>query len=404
MPRLKRMKRLLIGCLWLVWGFSAGVAAAELRVPAEEPNEFHFVVLGDAQFDEPVMFNRLIDQTRRLRPAFVIQVGDLIEGYNNNMQDIAGEWARFTDQIAPLDPIPFFAVPGNHDLYNGNKQPDKRLEAMFEQRWGPLYFSFQYKNVQFIGLNTDAAGHINRIGGAQWQWLEEALESSTAEHKFAFMHRPPLLLKNADELHKLFQKHGVSHVFYGHHHHYHHLLKDGIHYSMTNAAGESIQNVPEVGGFRHLIQVAVRGAEVDVAVIEADAIKAQDFVYPQDNYDLFDLKRRLVPASVHLKRQPASVDTVTHRFHFNVPLNNTSRRDVQLFVSCQSADERWAFTPRAIDPVTIGAGERHTLQLIASFTADRVPESKPQCDVRLPLQTEHGAWLDIHMQVVGELP
>jgi len=376
-------------------------ANVPLNAPVEEADEFHFVVLGDAQFDDAATFNRIVDQSRRLRPAFVIQVGDLIEGYNNDLGAIAREWQRFAQQIQPLAPVPYLPVPGNHDLYNGNKQPDARLEQMFEQQWGPLYFAFQYKNALLIGLNSDASSGANRITGKQWRWLQSTLADNDAEHKFVFMHRPPLLMKNGDALHKLFAKHGVSHVFYGHHHHYHHLLKDGIHYSMTNATGASIQDIPEVGGFQHLIQVSVRGAEVDVAVIQADAIKAQDAVYPQDNYDLFDLQRKLVPAQVKLQPHDPSADAHSS-FKFDIPLHNASRRDVQLFISCDSADQRWAFDPTVIAPLTLAAGSRSSLALTARFQHNRVPETPPRCQVRLPLQTRHGVWVDINLQVLGQ--
>ncbi len=378
--------------LWLPPGH-----AAPLDPPREEADEFHFVVLGDAQFDSPAIFNRIIDQTRRLRPAFVIQVGDLIDGYNSNLDVIRREWQRFARQIGPLGPIRYFPVPGNHDLYNGDKQPDPRLEALFVERWGPLHFAFRYKNALLVGLNSDAAGAPNRIAGDQRRWLEETLAASDAEHKFVFMHRPPLLMRNFDSLHKLFVKHNVGHVFYGHHHHYHHVLKDGIHYSMTNATGDSIHDLPQIGGFRHLLQVSVRGAEVDVAVIEADAVKPRDYVFPEDNYDLFELKRNLLPATVNLRAAGGDGS-----YSLQIPLRNTSRREVQLFVTCSSADERWAFKPQMIEPLTLAAGARGKLELEAGFAAGRRPESTPVCTFRLPFQTRHGAWFDINLQTAAE--
>ena len=168
------------------------------RAPAEEPDEFHFVVLGDAQFDQPALFNRVIDQTRQLRPAFVIQVGDMIEGYNSNLAEIDAEWQRFAAQVEPLAPIAFIPVPGNHDTFGAEKVPDAQLESLYESRWGPLYFAFDYKNALIVGLNTDTQDGLNQITGAQWIWLEETLAASEARHKFLFMHRPPMLMKNAE--------------------------------------------------------------------------------------------------------------------------------------------------------------------------------------------------------------
>ena len=379
----------------LVAGAMLASSGAAFLPPAEEADEFHFVVLGDAQFHDAAKFNRVIDQTRRLRPAFVIQVGDLIEGYNNDLDTIAREWRRFSDQIAPLTPVRFLAVPGNHDVYNGDKQIDPRLEELFEDAWGPLYYAFTYKNALLITLNSDSAEGANQIIGKQLKWLEKTLASSNAEHKFVFMHRPPMLMPNAEQLHALFKQHGVSHVFYGHHHHYHFFEQDGVAYTMTNAAANSAHEHHGVGGFHHLLQVSVRGAEVDVAVIEADAIKPQDAERPQDNYDFFDLTRRLAPAKVPLQ------EVANHTYTMAIPLFNASRRDVEVLIGCASADHRWQIEPQVIPPLALARGAKQTLTITASFSAARVPESLPVCDLRVPFQTSHGQWLDFEHRVTG---
>ena len=374
---------------------SGVVHGVELQAPEEEADEFHFVVLGDAQFHQPEKFNRLIDQTRRLRPAFVIQVGDLIEGYNNDFEVIAAEWQRFARQIAPLAPVPFLAVPGNHDVFNGDKQVDTRLEALFEEIWGPLYWAFTYKNTLLISLNSDSSEGVNQITGQQLDWLRQTLAKKEAEHTFVFMHRPPMLFPDAESLHDLFKQHGVSHVFYGHHHHYHFYTRDGIQYTMTNAAANSAHDHHAVGGFHHLLHVSVRGDEVNVAVIEADAIKPQDAVQPIDNYDFFDLTRRLAPAQVTLQA------TGEGTFDLDIPLFNSSRRDIQILVSCTSGDQRWQLTPYAIPPINLASGAKRILAIKASFTNQRVPESQPICNLRVPFQTAHGEWLDFEHTVTG---
>ncbi len=372
------------------------VCAAEIIPPQPDATEFHFVVLGDAQFDDPPAFNRLVDQARRLRPAFVIQVGDLIEGYNSNLDVVSAEWARFRKQVAPLAPIRYLPVPGNHDTFGSNKKPDAALERLFEETWGPLHYAFEYQNALFVILNSDARGAMNSIRGKQLTWLRETLESSQAAHKFAFMHRPPFLMRNAEPLHELFRDSGVSHVFYGHHHHYHYFELDGVHYSMTNAAGDSVNDQPLVGGFDHLLQVAVRGEEVSVAVIAADAVKAQDSVAPADNYDYFSLSRGLLPDTVALRETGQGV------YEMPVTLSNTARREVRVYLSCTSSDERWSFTPRQLQPLELAAGSDHTVAIVASYAPDRIPESAPVCHARVPLQTAAGQWLDLHLSVEGE--
>ena len=46
-------------------------------IPTPAQNEFHFAVLGDSQFHDPATFNRMIDDLTYIRPAFVVQVGDI---------------------------------------------------------------------------------------------------------------------------------------------------------------------------------------------------------------------------------------------------------------------------------------------------------------------------------------
>ena len=391
------MRRLSV-VLSLAAAWCSPLLAVPFQAPDTQQPQFHFVVLGDAQFDDAAKFNRVIDQTRRLGPAFVIQVGDLIDGYNSNMREIRDEWARFSDQIAPLAPIPFLAVPGNHDIYGGNKKPDAKLESEFVERWGALYQAFEHENALFVTLNSDSTGAMNAIDAAQLTWLEKTLAASRAQHKFIFLHRPPFLMRNADRLHALFGEYGVSHVFYGHHHHYHYFERDGVRYSMVNAAADSISSQHQIGGFHHILQVSVRGADVYVAVIAADAITPVDYVAPSDNYDYFNLARELAPDKVVLERSGAG------QYRMSMPLRNTSRRDIQAFAHCTSDDGRWRFDPQKLTPVHLAQGAAQDLVVAVSFGADRVPESEPTCHIRVPLQTAAGAWVDLHHTVVADRP
>ncbi|XOV85240.1 MAG: metallophosphoesterase family protein [bacterium] len=369
--------------------------AQTVQAPAAEADEFHFVVLGDAQFHDPAKFNRVIDQTRRLRPAFVIQVGDLIEGYNSDLEIIEEEWQRFSRQIAPLAPVPYYAVPGNHDVFNSERQVDPRLEDLYIKHWGPLYYTFVYKNTQVVVLNTDSTEGVNNITGKQWVWLQGVLRNSTAEHKILFMHRPPLLTTNGERLHKLFVEHGVARVFYGHHHHYHHFVRDGVAYTMTNAAANSVNDVEAVGGFHHILQVSIRGGELDVAVIKADGVKAEDSVAPIDNYDFYALHQRLAPKTVRVREMQDNV------YQLVIPLRNSSQRDINVLISCDSADQRWLYTPKAITPVALDAGAESEVVLSLTYTDRRVPESEPVCDLRVPFQTTNGQWLEYTQQITG---
>jgi len=384
---------LLIGLALGVFRPALSEAASAPGAPAPAASEFHFVVLGDSQFDDPSVLNRTVDQVRMLRPAFVVQVGDLIEGYVDDLNVVQSEWRRFRRQIEPLGEIPFYAVPGNHDLYNGQRQVDPRLERLFEEQWGSLHYQFRYGNSAFVILNSDSSRLQNGIDADQLSWLSRVLAEQDATHTFVFLHRPPRFLNGGDALHELFVRYSVDYVIYGHHHHYHHELRDGVHYIMTNNSGENALRYAELGSFNHLLQISVRDDEVSLASIEVDAIRPLGFVAPVDNYEFFALTQRLTAEQIQATR----IDE--HRYGFELVLDNPTRRPLDVYVSCTSADQRWSFTPRAIPTLRIDPESSATLKLEAGHLATRFPESEPTCRIEIPYQTTSGQWLRFETSV-----
>lgn len=375
---------------------AAAVLADEPPPPRPQPaaHEFHFVVLGDSQFDDPAAFNRLVDGVRHLNPAFVVQVGDMIDGYAD-LDEVARQWERFRGQIGGLGAIPFVPVPGNHDLYGPDRRADPALEALYRRQWGPTYHAFDYRNARIIVLNSDAPGEERRIGPGQIDWLAAQLEASSAEHVFVFLHRPPATLENADALHALLRAHPVRYVFYGHQHHYHYLERDGVRYVMTNAAADNVVPYPEVGGYDHFLLVSVRDGDANLAVIHADAVEPADSADADANQALFTLWRTLAPPEVALL--PAG----DHAWTFHLPLRNGTERTLIAYVACRSEDERWTFEPAAVPAQALAPGAEHNVTVTASHHPERPPESAPVCDVQVPVQTRFGVWLPFTRTVTG---
>ncbi len=112
-------------------------------------DEFRFVVIGDRTGQHrPGVFEDAMDKVERLRPDFVINIGDLIEGNTEDQAQLDREWGEVNAAIGRLS-IPFFYVPGNHDLTNEVQRSDWR------RRLGADYYSFTYKNALFLVLNTE---------------------------------------------------------------------------------------------------------------------------------------------------------------------------------------------------------------------------------------------------------
>jgi predicted phosphodiesterase len=376
-------------------------AFAQIATPVVADNEFHFVVLGDSQFHDPAGFNRIVDDVKLLHPAFVLQVGDMIRGYSDDLLKIRGEWNRFQLQIAPLAPIAFMPVPGNHDLYNASSKSSVAVEKIYREYWGATFYSFDYQNSLFVVLNTDGPEEENRIGPEQWAWLKKTLNASAALHMFLFMHRPPHTLDNAEALHELLREHRVRYVFYGHHHHYHFDERDGIRYVMTNAAANSALSQASVGSFDHLLHVSVRDSTTGLAVVRADAIENPEFVHPSDNYDLFNISRELIARKIPLV-EVAEGDG-RFRWKMPLPLKNPTQRPLDLFIQCKSNDDRWQFSPQTIEPVRLSTETSTIVQLEVSYTRERQPESSPVCLIRIPFQKRNGEWLDYTIEVEGQL-
>jgi 3',5'-cyclic AMP phosphodiesterase CpdA len=378
----------------LVSASSMSVAAAPERPALEVArNEFTFVVLGDSQLDAPETFNRLIDDAAMLRPAFVVQVGDLIDGYTDDKEAVRAQWARFRAQIRPLGDIPFFPVPGNHDLYGANREWSRMLDEVYRELWGDPYYAFTYGNARFIILNTDEKNAAETIGGEQWGWLEHELTVTSASNIFVFMHRPPRTLENAEALHQLFTRFPVAIVFFGHLHHYEYHVRDGIRYVMTNATGEMGTGYVEAGSIPHLIQVHVRDDEVSFAVIPANTLLPPDFAAPDDNAALYGLRRTLLaPDTVETRELTQEDDGWSVR----LLLSNPTPQTMHAYLEWSSPDGRWAIGPEPAVRVTLPP---HAESKAVPFTLARPdgsrPEGWPSCEIRAPYLTSTGKWVTV---------
>lgn len=75
--------------------------------------------------------------------------------------------------------IPIWNVPGNHDM-NYDAADDKYALETYKSVFGPAYFSFDYGDVHFIGLDnvkhTGSGRYVGEIGAAQLKWLENDLK------------------------------------------------------------------------------------------------------------------------------------------------------------------------------------------------------------------------------------
>jgi len=113
-------------------------------------SEFQFVIIGDRTGGANVLktFQLAMQKINLLQPEFVINVGDLIEGYSDQAAELNTEWNEADSWLNVLD-MPFFKTPGNHDIAN------KTAREVWLNRYGATYYYFLYKNVLFLVLDTE---------------------------------------------------------------------------------------------------------------------------------------------------------------------------------------------------------------------------------------------------------
>jgi 3',5'-cyclic AMP phosphodiesterase CpdA len=200
-----------------------------------------FIQMSDPQFGmytkdqefshETANFEFAIATANRLKPAFVVITGDLI-----NKSGDAAQAAEYHRIAAKLDrQVRLFSVPGNHDV--GNEPTAESLKA-YRERFGPDYYTFRIGDIVGFVLNSNlekGAGQVPQEAAKMEAWLRGELAKAKQEggkRLIVFQHIP-FFLKTADEPDqyfnipaetrqrylKLLHEYGVRDVFAGHLHH-----------------------------------------------------------------------------------------------------------------------------------------------------------------------------------------
>nr|WP_245842679.1 metallophosphoesterase [Sphingomonas laterariae] len=290
------------------------------KAPSAEPQTLRFAVIGDRTgLARPGVFEQAIKQVDLLQPEFLINVGDLIEGYTGDTAELAREWGEMESAIGQLR-APFFYVAGNHDIGN-----DLMLNAWKAKRGEP-YYQFVYKDVLFLVLDTEdpprdmpsafakqfhqmAAGmktdpvatekalaqflggvNADRAKGNPTDPEMAALSlarfspkqvdfalKAIADHPqvrwtFVLMHKPAWKLKSA-EFAKIEAALGGRPytVIAGHNHYYTHEQRNGRDYITMGTAG-AISHEHGTGEMDHIAWVTLRDAAPDIALIKLNGL------------------------------------------------------------------------------------------------------------------------------------
>jgi len=376
-----------------------------------EPDEVRFIVFGDSQFGNPPEFEQMIHEAELLRPEFVIQVGDLINGYTYDKEQLRKEWRSFKNQISPLSSS-YYPVPGNHDVVTDE------AEEVYAEVWGKekLLYSFDEGPVHSIVLNSWWGHEDDRIAEWQRDWLKKDLEtfaeknggidSETLQQKsiFVFLHSPLWKYaantegrKDWELVHDLLRQYPTRLVVGGHYHEYTWEKRDEIDYVVINSAGVDRTSFRE-GQFSSFLHVSVLpGGDVRYATIKAGSILPLDSVTPAERQAVsqYRIKEITLPVTGWVEGAPLEME-------LTVPIENLldEKRTYKLTWEIPYGTEI-EITPLA---VWIDVPPRDTINTLFKFETPRAPPtgSMPKLKIQSTRVLRSGVvsreWEEIYRQ------
>lgn len=284
-----------------------------------DPEQFQFAVVADRTGGHrPKVFSQAVHRINLLQPQFVISVGDLIEGYTLKEDVVTQEWQEFDGYVRHFA-MPFFYVPGNHDLTNPMQV------RVWDERYGRRYYSFLYKNVLFLCLSSESPPDgMGTIDPQQQKWVAQVLAAHPqVRWTFVFLHKP---LWTARDL----EKNGWAAVeqalagrpytvFCGHVHRYQLFRRHGMdYYQLATTGGVSRMRGLDYGEFDHIAWVTMKKDRPVIAQVLLDGILPPDLRVPDSEEKGVPVKKvATYPASgmVTLNGQPLPRAAVTlHRY------------------------------------------------------------------------------------------
>jgi hypothetical protein len=247
-----------------------------------DPKNFKFAIVSDrAGGVRPGVFLDAVNKLNLIMPEFVMSVGDFIPGNTADRVQLDKEWAEFDAELKPLK-VPFFFVPGNHDINNDV------MRDVWKQRSGVPFYSFVYKNVLFLALDT-----TGEKGDIVPDYQVESMRKALAKYPdvrwiFVFMHHPLWLYDNPTGFAKIENLlEGRRHtVIAGHLHRYLHELRNNAnYYVLASTGGSSMLRGPRYGEFDHITLVTVTDDGPVMANLRLDGILPHNVTSRRD-YEL----------------------------------------------------------------------------------------------------------------------
>ena len=272
-------------------GKTIDIQKLSFRTAPGENDSFTFVAIGDTQSQADVV-KRVADLAYMHRPNLVVHAGDLV-----STGTVKADWTgHFFPSMQPLiGRVPFMPVLGNHE------QDAQHYYDYMDLPQPEMYYSFKFGNAEFFMID----GNRNLLEGSdQLEWLEGALDQSSATWKFAVLHQPPYTSDsddygdtylttstrgdtNVQNIIALLEKYEVDICFSGHVHDYERTFpildgevtpmhEGGVMYVTTAGGGGHLEHFDPTNtwfghkkaNYHHLVYVAIHGNQLEFQAID----------------------------------------------------------------------------------------------------------------------------------------
>jgi len=372
--------------------------------PSDSNADFDFVVISDRTGGHREgVFAEAMKKVNLVQPAFVMSVGDLIEGYSEDKDELVGQWDEIAEMVSPLQ-MPFFYVAGNHDMSNAV------MSQLWKDRFGPSYYSFTYKDVLFVVLNSELFGMVSDprrpVPGPesqeeQMRWLDDVLsENSSRRYTFVIIHQP---LWDNPRLHPDWKKvegwlgSRPYTVFAGHFHAYtKHVRHDRRYITLATTGGGSGLRGLDHGEFDHFMLVSMREGGPVFANLLLEGVHGEDVRSAETRRRMGQLESALTMVS----EEP--VDSEFREGNVEFEVTNPGVETLSVQASFESAGNLDISEDGLAAKIAPGEKRRFSVELrAAEGTQDLRDTAIPLARWRLegvkengaPLVVEREAWL-----------
>jgi len=258
---------------------------------AQGTGSLRFAILGDRTGEaEPGVYEQVWKELAAEGPAFIVSVGDTIEGMNDASAE--AEWRQVGQIFSSFRRYPLYLAAGNHDTWSSASQ------RLFQQYAAHTpHYSFDYGQAHFTILDNSRS---EKLAAQELVFLEADLTAHAKQPlKIVISHRPSWIIDVALQnpnfaLHQLARRYGVQYVVAGHVHQMLRLELEGVTYvSMVSSGGHlRLSGVYEDGWFFGHALVEVHGKSIDFQIREAGPPRGESRITKLTDWGMAGLVKR----------------------------------------------------------------------------------------------------------------